>query len=51
MATKKTTKGTIPVRKTFQYQKCAAWACTIARVEREWVSSTTATTDSPIAAS
>src|SRR5580698_9125995 len=51
MAIMKKMKGKKPSRIKFQFQKPLDWAATMARVESEWLTSTTVTTDIPRAAS
>ena len=51
MAIRKKTKGTTPSRITFQCQKPLAWEATMARVDSEWLTSTTITVVRPRAAS
>ena len=50
-ATRKIGKGKMPRRKMFQWKKLTAWASTMARVESEWVTTTTVAMVSPMAAS
>src|ERR1700685_1575388 len=45
MAIMKKMKGRKPSRMRFQFQKPLDWAATMARVDREWLTSTTVTTD------
>src|SRR5271155_5277415 len=51
MAIMKKMKGRNPSRIRFQFQNPLDWAATMARVEREWLTSTTVTTVMPNAAS
>ena len=51
MAIMKKMNGTKPRRIRFQFQNPSDWATTMARVESEWLTSTTVTTVMPRAAS